>query len=175
MRKNSIFNKEQVNKAILKVITNQFKKDCKNSHDIVEDAGYEIVKIDGGWEVKNAETGKYVYCSKENWRGQRTIYRPANYHKQYFYDPKIECKFDFVNCLDSTKTEYVELYTENKAYTNYRILKDARWSVDYEKQQIDKIQKEIARLQNELSRRIDARVRDELRLAEVKGRLGLAK
>ena len=173
------FDKATVNKAIRDVIINQYKKNCKEAHQLVEDAGYKITKIEGGWRVDNLETGKFVYLNFKdyNWRKGYALYRCTYYGKTAYvnYSDEAECKFDFVNCLDLNRRRYYECASSNKetAVSKYRRLHSAKWSINYDKKRLAETQKKIEELQKDLVRYAKEIVRDEARLEEVRKEIGL--
>ena len=62
MEKVKISMTDEVNKAIVEVITHKFKKDCLEAHKLVQDWGYIIEKVDGVFCIRNTETHKYITC-----------------------------------------------------------------------------------------------------------------
>lgn len=61
MEKVKISITNEANKAILEVITHQYKKDCPEAHKFVQSLGYAIEKIDGAFRVVNKVTNKSVW------------------------------------------------------------------------------------------------------------------
>ena len=53
---------DAMNTAIWKVISNQYKKDCKDAHETVTSYGYEIFKWEGCYYVKNPKTDKQIHA-----------------------------------------------------------------------------------------------------------------
>lgn len=171
--------KASVNGAIYDVITNQYKKDCKDSHQLVEDAGYKITKIEGGWRVDNLETGKYVYTSgKYSWynKGYK-VHRNTYFGKcAYISEVKANCRFDFVACLDCERKVFYPDFSRypNKALEQWDILYNAKWSLKFDKQCLEDTKKKIEALQKDLIRYSGNIVRSENNLKEVRKELGLA-
>lgn len=169
----------ELNKAILTVLRNQFKKDAKEAHEVVKEAGYGIVKINGGFEVYNDRTNRKIYV-KEGYRS----YIIHGYHeRQRTQLTKVTIeKFDFVGCLEKPQNRdyYEQLHNESMAHdVNHdpRInkLKSAKWHVRYTNDEVAKIQAQMEKLQKELIRAVERKVEAEQELKQVKKELGLRK
>jgi len=102
MEKVKINMTEEVNKAILEVITHQYKKDCPEAHKFVQSLGYTIKKVDGSFKVVNEITHKDV-SYKYYWRAE-SIYLSGQY-------THFNSKINFVNYLNTPFNDY--LYTKN--------------------------------------------------------------
>lgn len=173
------FRKDVVNDAIYDVITKQFKKDCKEAHQLVEDAGYRIVKIEGGWKVSNPETGKYVFVRTYNWyRRGYEICRNTTFGKlAYANEVKADCKFDFVGCLDCERQPLRENWSRfpNKALEQWDRLSDAKWRINWRKKSLKETEEKIEQLQKDLIRYAREIANAENDLKAVRNELGLAK
>lgn len=174
------YSRELVNEAIFTVLTTQFKKDAKEAHAIVEQAGYTISKFNGDWYIHNAETGRkvFIHYPKYNDRPYREYIDGNGNGKR----SKISQKFDFVGYLEKPlNTAWAEMqswdYQLNRYEQQASTLKSARWSVKYHTEQIDRIQKEIeekiAKLQKDLLYHSQEKVRAEIHLKEVRKEFGL--
>ncbi len=102
---------EEVNKAIIKVITHQYKKDCPEAHKLVQDWGYTIEKKNGSFRVKNENTNKEVYFEND-------IYYDSPYGVIYVHHKRIALKkkdqinkINFVKYLNTPLNSY--LWDEN--------------------------------------------------------------
>lgn len=106
MEKIEINMTDEVNKAIIDVITHQYKKDCPEAHKLVNNLGYTIEKMNGEFTVINETTRKYV-SYKRYWREER-IY--LNGQCEFANSEKMS-KINFVKYLNTPFNSY--LYTEN--------------------------------------------------------------
>ena len=169
-----MMNRQELNKAILEVLTTQFKKDAKEAHKIVEEAGYGIYKWDGSFRVSNKDIGRYVYAT-ENWRSTTIHSNLRNY--RYEHDKGV--RFDFVGYLNKpTNPESPYLWRireENKSMMNYHRISRDKNSIKYAQERIEKIKKEIASLTNDLIREVSSLKEAEIRLEQTRRELGLDK
>lgn len=162
-----------LNKAIATVLTHQYKKDAKEAHAIVENAGYGITKNNGHFEVYNRKTDKRIYVV-ENRLGRFFIAFNPHKRKVNFTE-----KFDFVNCLETPlNKEYWDMvYNRSYGYTEGQMkreaLKSARWSVKYEMECLMKIDAEIEKLKKDRERRLEWLAKAKENLATKKKELGL--
>lgn len=176
--------RNELNNAIFNVLYYQFKKDCKVSHDIVEQAGYKISKFNGHFNIKNEATDRCVWIE----HGSYTSYikRFSNSNK----DVRIEgytfscTKFDFVGYLEKPRNEvwwdiinsdYYGLGRRGTGYWKRERLRTAKNSVKYRKEDIEKIKGQIAKLQEALEKEIRYEIEAEYKLEEVRKELGLVK
>lgn len=176
MNRTDFMDRQELNKAILTVLTTQFKKDAKEAHQIVEDAGYEIYKYDGAFRVANKETHRVVYATW-SWYG---TYIHSNLRRYKFENEKGKMPvipFDFVGCLNkaiNAESPYVWRMEEvNKATLNYRRISHDKNSIKYAQERIAKIKKEIASLTDELIREVSDLKEAEIRLENTRKDLGL--
>ena len=173
---------EELNKAIWKVLNTQYKKDAKEAFKLVEENGYKVWKNGSStWTVNNPHTGKCIHLEHSYYRS-KLFYGNYTTQVESFRDSKdfkrVAEKFDFVNCLKTpyNKVYYDMLYSmdnKSKSYDKYDRLKSAKWYLDYETRRIAKIQEDIAKLQAELVRATESKVKDEMKLKEVRKELGL--
>ena len=181
MKENCLFSREQVNRAIAEVMVHQYKKDCKDAHAIVEAAGYDVFKnIYSSWEVMNKETGRRLYCSNEDWKGNKHVHKTAYYGKNISINRNHldECKVDFVGCLDCNRIPWHDSYD---AYTNYRPVAVYKYSelkmkknrVIWREEDIEKKKKEIEKLQADLIRYVEYKEEAKANLKAFRKELGL--
>ena len=172
MNRTDFMSREELNKAILTVLTTQFKKDAKEAHSIVEDAGYEIYKQDGSFRVLKKDTHRLVYV-KESWR-TTTVYTNL---RNYRFENSRGVRFDFVGYLDkpvNPESPYAWRIEElNKAMTGYRRLSIEKNSVESAEERIRRIKKQIASLTDELIDEVSRLKEAEIRLEQTRGKLGL--
>ena len=183
-----------INKAIREVITTQFKKDAKESHDFLESLGYKIYKNNGSFWVKNPATDKTVGISNET----RLCYGRNSLYTRYYttrngYDSHLN-HFNFYNCLEvvsnpnwyrtyrrgGINTWYTDKNEIQKRFENNKdTLSHALWSARYYTKEVDEVQKNltdtIARLQRELVRVTENKVAAQLKLKEIRKELKLAR
>ena len=92
-------NNTELNRAIYVILTTQFKKDAKEEHKMVENAGYEIWKNNGEWNIENPATHKSIRVSEIKYRYMSNDYFRFFYHG---YNTSIlNDKIDFINCLNT--------------------------------------------------------------------------
>lgn len=170
----------ELNIAIYKVLTTQFKKDAKEAHEAVKAAGYEITKNGGRFEVYNPDTNRWLYIADNGWRGCRIIHGHYTRQMRIFNSRSAEeiLKFDFVGCLEKPTNEaYYKMIREAEQRSNakqkYERLKSARWYVKYETEKLESVQKKIEELQKELILSAQAKVKYEQKLQECRRELGL--
>ena len=177
-----MINRHEVNEAIYAVLTTQYKKDVKESHNIVEAAGYQISKFNGDWYIHNKETGRklFAHYSKYNDRYARRYAREYIDGNGNAKKAKISEKFDFVGYLDKPlNTEWNEMksysFQENRYSKQAYVLKSARWEVEYHTEKLASIQKQIANLQKDLIYHAERKARGEQDLLSLRKSLGLVK
>ena len=180
MAKATEMNRAELNKAIYKVLTS-LKRDAKEEHKLVKQAGYVIEKGRKSFIVSNPETRRSVYISEAaRWgRNSYIIHGYYTVHRSKF--DYLNCKFDFVGCLEKSMNtvywnsgEYRYNGNRSKAYVRYDELKSVKRSVKYEADRIAEYEKQIKELQDKLMKATEQKVRNEFKLAEVRKELGLA-
>lgn len=175
--------REELNREIKKVLTTQFKKDAKEAHKAVEEAGYTIYKEDGSFGVQNKATGRWVrfsfgeYSTKitytGNWYGVRC-------------NRNVERDFDFVGQLEKPiNKEWRE--AKNLVYcptqVKYEELMSKRWNVKYhadeirliQEKRIKELQRQMEELQRSLIYHVENRAKDQQALDQYRKELGLVK
>ena len=170
-----MMNRDELNKAIRKVLINQYKKDAKEAHQMVEDAGYEIYKIGGEWRVMNRRTDRAVYIGCFNRCSREYI----------FFGPRFKDKvennkhFDFVGALEKpVNREYESSIActadkPSKALQAYEQVQNARWYVQHKNEEIARIQEQMAKLQKDLIQAVEYKAQYEAELKQVKKAVGL--
>lgn len=150
---------EELNQAMLKVMTTKYKKDAKEAHKLVEDYGYEIVKRNGMFWVIHPKTKKYIYIDEVY--GYGGYYYYVNYcsgtKKVYIKKrPDILNNFDFVNCLGTPEnTAYRDsIWRERYCSTKYKeirkSIKDTKRCIMWEECDIKNTEHKIKNLQDKL-------------------------
>lgn len=164
-----------LNDAIINVLLNQFKKYMnKEAIEMVEQAGYTIVKVQGGYEVKNPTTRKWVQVEKgyrwKIFKVGKTVYANRENIK----------KFDFVNYLNKPiNVAWAEVnrvtYWGYVSPTRAKIdtLKNAKSRIKWQRRDIDEVKQKIANLQGRLESEIRYLVEYENELEETRKKLGL--
>lgn len=174
---------EELNQAIWTVLSTQFKKQAKEAFKTVQENGYEVYKNGcGTWTVKNPHTDKTMHIEQGCYRTILCYGRNSRRWNKLAEEQAIAKHFDFVNCLRTPHNrEYYEVEAreswrqESKSHEQYDRIKSAKWSIQYETDRIAKIQKEIAKLQDELIRATESRVSDKARLENLRKEFGLVK
>lgn len=165
--------REELNKAIFKVLTTQFKKEMKEAVNTVEEAGYEIYKYNGHFNVRNPKTDKVIYAS-----GNYNLYIATNGNAKR---KVIDWKIDFVGMLEKPiNKEWNERnWMRGIGSTDYkakrRRLTDAKSSIEWKKRDIERKQAQILKLQEELLRDLKYQAQYEADLANVRKELGLTR
>lgn len=176
-KEDTIMTHAELNKAIYKVISSRFKKDCAEAYKAVTAAGYTISKWHGNFEVKNEATRRSIWLSGD--------------YNQFLHYGWYDCQkkriekinlfaFDYVNCLNTPVNsdwyEHVRWYGEQRpTREKYDCLKSARWNRDYDKRRLNDLQKQIAELQERLISAAQDVSKSEQKLKDVKRELGLIK
>lgn len=171
-----------INEAITVVITTQFKKDMGEALEIIKAAGFEARKIDGGWEVYNPETGRYIFISR-NTRRYKDYLRYGTFGQKSIEikNRKIFDVFDFENYMRKplNKEFYIMRDTRREeewrspTRRKYEKLNDAKNSIKYRKEDIIRIKKKIEDLQKDLEREIRWEIESEQTLKNVRRELKL--
>lgn len=167
-----------MNKAIYRVLTTQFKKEAKDAHKAVEAAGYEIYKLGGEWHVRNPQTGKAVHIEpNRGWYTRFTVWGGAR--QTVFKSIEELTKYDFEGQL---KKEYNnEWYDLRRAaayeptQVKYRRLKSAKRQQQWREERVTDIEKKIAQLQRELIEAVEDRTRARADVEATYKALGLKK
>ena len=170
---NTNYTKEALNRAIFKVLTTKFKKDAKESHRIVEDVGYEIIKWDGSFQVTNPNTNRYVRI--EETQGFYTHYRLRIWtdHKEVKSVDELKA-VDFVGQLETTRKPYYEPYeTESEAYLKYRGIKNADYWAESADKHIKEILDKLSSLQKDLIYYTEEKAKYEAKAKSLRKEYGL--
>lgn len=183
----------ELNKAIWYVIISEGKpkKEMKNEVALIKKAGYQIIKCDRNqWEVYNLVTQRRV-SAKVRWReitidnSYRFTYRInteglSSYKNAYERRP-----IDFVGILNKPINEEWRKLCWHRAYAGsrhdtiystkfkYEQLKDARFWIGIATREIAGDKKKIEETQKDLARHIEDKVKAELKLKELRKKLGL--
>lgn len=167
----------ELNEAIYKVIETQFKKDMGEALRIVEGAGYKVSKWDSRFYVKNTTTGREV-CLRECYKGY-AVHGNGNVKCKFSWDGK--CLIDFIGYLNKPfNTEWYKVQAmrsdwRSATWYKWDRLRSAKQCIKYEKDNIEKVKKDIANLQKRLENAIRSQVRYEQSLVEVRKELKLIK
>lgn len=172
--KNTIYTKDQINKAIYDVITHTFKKDCPEAHEIVKDAGY-ITYRNKGYTVRNPETNREVYTFETDraWYSHET----RIWYSHYSRSAKLTDKFDFVGCLEK---KYNPIHNWNGrrydsvARDKFENLSSAKRMAKYYEKDIENIKTKMLKLQDEMLRAERMRLQYEETVKNYRKQYGLA-
>ena len=167
------YTREEVNNAILKVLTTQFKRDAKESHKIVEEAGYEIYKYGGSFGVKNPKTHNIVridFSRGFNSRGRVNLRR----NSKRFRSLEELKPIDFVGNLDTTRKAYCEwLPYESEAHRKYDEIKRSDCMAMSYDEYIKKTLDKLASLQKDLIRYTQEKADYEQKARDARKKYGL--
>lgn len=168
----------ELNKAIMIAVLTQYKKDAKEAHKIIEDAGFQLCKDFGFWHIYNPQTGKRIHVEvREGWRWTRyTVY--GGMQTSDFKNEKELAKYDFVGQLNKERnTAWYEVRRGAAKYEptqeKYRSLLAARHTQQWREEDVVKIEKKIAELQRELIHAVEERYKATAKVKEIKKDLGL--
>ena len=179
MNKNTPIRIKELNEAIIKVLTTQFKKDAKEAHALVESYGYTISKVDGHFIIKNPLTRRYVYITEaRSYLYAYDIHINTN-DKRVKRSEELN-NFDYVNFLEKPLNTawYKTQYGENEYHPTrekWNRLSSAKWYLEYRTKDIDKIKKQIESLQKDLIRQVEWKEEAKHDLADVRKEYGLTK
>lgn len=170
-----MLNINELNKAILEVCLTQYKKDAKEAHKLVESAGFSIRKEDGQFVVSNSSNYKEVRVTRK----YRKIVVYSNSWRSTAFPVEnntYDVKFNFYDYLTKPRNEtYYINYTYAPSQDKYRILKSAKWDVDYYDKRVTSIQKQIETLQKDLVYAVEHRTEAKARYESRRKDLGLKK
>lgn len=168
--------KAEINKAIVTVMVNQYKRDAVEAHKIVKEAGYEIYKSDGSFGIQKGyghqarivfpKRGGNPFLQLWNGRGNKVI-RFKNFS---------DIKVDFVSFFETEREPIIDTSSYwYKTPTQYKIedLKDKKWRVDYRTKDIEEIKAKMERLQKELIDAVESKERAKANLEATRRQFGL--
>ena len=175
-------NRQELNKAIWKVLNSKFKKDAKEAFKMVEDAGYEVYKDGWGyWVVANRENHRFIHLQDNRYR---TIIQHGPYvtHTHRCTEKEtyaIEITFDFVGCLEKPVNQtWYDLRNGRKnkltAVDKYNEIKFQKRMAESYAEDIEKTKKQIEKLQAELVRQATCKAQYEAKVQASKVKFGLA-
>lgn len=167
----------ELNEAIYQVITNRKKSDAREAHKVVKEAGYTIYKYDYCYGVHSEKTGRTIYVSglKRGYADYLVCSCWTDYKK--LTSLRNDAKIDYTGILDAeinADYRYVVGY-QNRRETieKYDELKWVKDSLEWRKADIERTQKKIAALQEELVRNIEYKCKKEREIEDVRRKLGL--
>lgn len=176
-----------LNEAVFRVITTQFKKNMGGADKVVEEAGYRVMKTDGRFAVRTVrENGR---CRDiefgEAYRGYKLIAWNGHRQRVYRYNTIDDLKkFNFEGFLTAPINV---AYADAEALNEYRYggytetqrkmgrLRDAKSSIRYRADDIEKYKKQIAELQEKIEDAIRRQVQYEVDLRNIRKEYGLIK
>lgn len=167
----------ELNEAIYKVMSTQFKKDMGEALRVVEEAGYTVSKWDSRFYVKNPKTGREL-CLKEGYKGYNIF---GNGDRKSIVPWGTERRMDLVGYLEKPinhewyKAQAMQNDWRSATWYKWDRLRNAKWYIKYEKENIEKTKKKIAQLQQELEDTIRSQIRYEQNLVNIRKELGLVK
>lgn len=168
---------KEVNEAILKVLSTQYKKDAKEAHKIVETAGYEIYKSNGCFTIKNPKTYRYIQWTECRWRYN---YKLITTTKDIYFDDWKDLKINFVNYLNkpiNKDKQYInsEWFYTSKAKEKYELLRSLKWDIEYHTREVERQKALIEKAKKSIEYH-ERRIKEEKdSLEETRIKLGLKK
>lgn len=168
--------RDELNEAIWKVITTQYKKDAKEAHEMVSAFGFHIRKNDGHYRVSGVDH-RVVYVSWEGYRKMDIDLAGINIQGvEVCYGEK--CKVDFVGFLSKhnnrayQESKWVSSQ-ESQALLRYDRLDDTKRMIKWYEEDIEKAKKEIEALINKVASLSESKNSYEKKLAEQRVEYGL--
>lgn len=166
----------EINKAIVTVMVNQYKRDAVEAHKIVKEAGYEIYKTNGSFGVQKGyrhqvriefpNRGGNPYLQLFNGRSSRVI-RFKNFS---------DIKVDFVSFFDTDREPIFDTssyWYETPTQKKIKDIENKKWRVEYRSKDIEEIKQKMERLQRELIDAVESKERAKAELAEARRQYGL--
>lgn len=175
--KDQFYLEKEVNEAILKVLSTQYKKDAKEAHKIVEAAGYEIYKSNGCFTIKNPKTYRYIQWTQCRWRYN---YKLITTTKDIYFDNWKELKINFVNYLNKPINRDKERGDNmwgcsSKLKEKYDSLCNHKMSIEYHTREIERQKALIEKTKKDIEYH-ERRIKEEKdSLEETRKKLGLKK
>lgn len=161
------YSPELLNRAIYEVCSHQFKKDCPEAHHIVENAGYEIRKCKGGYEVHSNDTYKTVCFS----------------HRRFFVTNGFSNRRDAkkVNLVNYLNTPYNRKYwdlvrkrdTDSRCNPKIKRFLELRRNVSSAEDRIKMRKEQMARMADNLEEDIQRKIYRQNKLNEYRKEIGL--
>jgi len=143
----------ELNKAIIKVLTTTFKKDALDAHKALSEAGYTIEKYSGAWHVTNPTTNRSVYIANRTYGGYIIHGAMNNAKGDYKGNTTKLFLFDFVGCLNKPwNVEYsiARRLKYQPTKDKYDRILEAKRHIKYTAACVIEYNKKIAELQNVL-------------------------
>lgn len=169
----------EINKAIVTVMVNQYKRDAQEAHKIVKEAGYEIYKTNGSFGVQKGYRHQ-VRIEFPNRRGNpylqlfngksRRVIRFKN------FTDITDIKVDFVSFFETERESIIDTssyWYETPTQKKIKDLKEKKWRVEYRSKDIEEIKQKMERLQRELIYAVESKERAKAELAEARRQYGL--
>ena len=175
--KDQFYLEKEINEAILKVLSTQYKKDAKEAHKIVEAAGYEIYKSNGCFIIKNPETYKYIQWTECR---RKYNYKLITTTQDIYFDDWKDLKINFVNYLNKPINRDKERRDNmwgcsSKLKEKYTLLRDHKMMIEYYSKEIKRQKASIEKAKEEITR-CEKRLKEEKdSLEETRKKLGLKK
>lgn len=158
-----------LNQAIAKVISNQYKKNAKEAHQIVEDAGYKIEKYDGHYRVINEKLHRYCYMvySGHYMKGDRWVlyWGSMGYGGKVHYGDPANIVFDYERMLNTPYNHaghtdpYNDKWNKSAAMEKYVHLKHLKDDVQRQETEMTSIIKQMEGLQKRLIDATESKVK----------------
>lgn len=166
----------------------KFRKSAPDAFKAVEEAGYEIKKVNGRFVISNPKTCRYISIIQGRFVDKLQL--DSKFTTQYIRidggsKEKNKAQImlylvDYINFLNTPSRNYAvikrqreEAMTRSKAREKYASIKDAEWSVNYDEMRIKEIQAKIDKLQQELIYYAGVKANDANKLNEMRKAYGL--
>lgn len=164
--------KMEINEAIKKVLSVQYKKEAKDAFKVVEDAGFEIYKMNGTFGISDKKNVNHVRVEL----GRYKTYLHLGNKRIDFNSFSEISKIDFVSflekeriiCLDASSYWY-----RTKTQAKMERLRDKKRSIQYSEDDIERIKKKIEEAQKELIRAVEYKEQKKADLKAFRKELGL--
>lgn len=161
-----------LNEAIYTVLTTQYKKDAKEAHKIVENAGYTINKCSGHFEVTNPKNNRYVRINRDYYSyryhcGMANVWCGTRCSEMRY--ERLE-RIDYVNLLNTSYNK--EYYRKPKWKVTNQNRKDklynSKWDVKFYNDRVEIAKHNIERAQQELIKAVENKAKAVQKLEEVR-------
>ena len=176
--------------AMIAVMTNQYKKDAKEAHQIVEAAGYTITKDNGHYYIRNEKTHRYCWMIDSGMyrRGHRWVFEwgSMSYGSKAFYiggdyraQTVEQIPFDFVTMLNKPynhaayTSAYTDVWNKSVAKERYNNISIQKRVIQNKKEEIDSCLKSMAALQHKLISLTEDKCKYEVELNKYRQEYGL--
>lgn len=164
--------KMEINEAIKKVLSVQYKKEAKDAFKVVEDAGFEIYKMNGTFGITDKKNVNHVRIELGKYR---TYLHLGNKQIKFNNFSEIS-KIDFVSFLEKeriVRLDQSSYWYRTETQKKMERLRDKKRSIQYSEDDIERIKKKIEEAQKELIWAVEYKEQKKADLKAIRKELGL--